>query len=124
MSIMSDSITTRLKLARRALSRLPRREREAELDSIWGDYRLQAIQRNLQLSPECGEELVELARAEALIWQALADRQGEGIILSLAIGMADAFIPKGEHLTLRTWNSELRRVVYDAEHGSGAPRAA
>jgi hypothetical protein len=119
-----DMISRRLKLARRALSCLSRREREAPLDWFWDAYRLQSMQRNLRQAPECAEQIVELARAEALVWQALADRNGSAIILALAIGMADAFVFKGEHMTILSWDRELRRVMHEGEHGPGAHRAA
>lgn len=119
-----DSIATRLKIMRRALSSLPRREREAELDWVWEDYCEQSTRRNFLLRRGVAKEIVELAHAEALVWQALADRHGEAIILALALGMADAFVPKGEHFTLLSWDRELQRVAYEAEHGPGACRAA
>jgi predicted DNA binding CopG/RHH family protein len=112
-------IAPRLKIARRTLSCLSRREREAELYPVWEDYRQQSMRRNLLKSPEYADQIVELARAEALVWQALADRNGEAMILALAISMADAFIMKGEHWTLRIWSEELYRVAYKAERGSG-----
>ena len=102
MMTYDRSIPLRLKLARRALACLPRHEREAALEWIWDDYRQQSMRRNLSQDPSSAEEIAELARTEALLWQALAKRNGEATVMSLAIGMADAFVASGKH-----WGLEI-----------------